>query len=362
MSHETQVGFVTARVKRHRWHAKILKANDPLILSIGWRRFQTMPIYSTEDINGRNRYLKYTPEHMHCYATFYGPMVLPNTGVLAFQRTSATNAGFRICLTGTALELSATPEIVKKLKLVGTPTKIFRNTAFIQGMFNSDLEVAKFQGAKLKTVSGIRGQIKKAVNDGEPGKFRATFEDKIVMSDLVSCRLWVPVLPTKYFNPVTSMLVTDSGATWTGMRTTSQVRRDGAVPIPTNKDSLYRPITERKKREFRKLAIPAKLQEALPFAAKPKQTATKNQQSYMARRAVVVDPEDRKKRAALQALATIGADKRAKRKEKQGERRASKSKELANKKAFFADDHKEARKRKHVEAGLLQRAADQKRR
>jgi hypothetical protein len=36
---------------------------------------------------------------------------------------------------------------MKKLKLIGTPIKVFKNTAFISGMFNSDLEVAKFEGA-----------------------------------------------------------------------------------------------------------------------------------------------------------------------------------------------------------------------
>jgi ribosome biogenesis protein BMS1 len=44
------------------------------------------------------------------------------------------------------LELDADLRVVKKLKLVGTPARISRHTAFVSGMFNTQLEAAKFEG------------------------------------------------------------------------------------------------------------------------------------------------------------------------------------------------------------------------
>lgn len=205
---ELKFGILKARMRRHRWHKKILKTNDPLVLSLGWRRFQTLPIYTTTDSRTRNRMLKYTPEHSYCFASFYGPLCSPNTTFCGVQvvANSDTTGNFRISATGIIEEIDASVEIVKKLKLVGYPYKIFRNTAFIKDMFSSAMEVARFEGAQIKTVSGIRGEIKRALSKPE-GHFRATFEDKILLSDIIILRSWYPVHIKKFYNPVTSLLL-----------------------------------------------------------------------------------------------------------------------------------------------------------
>lgn len=335
---EDRWGFVQVRIKRHRWHKKILKTNDPLIFSLGWRRFQTLPIYSISDSRTRNRMLKYTPEHMHCFGTIYAPLIAPNSGFVCFNSLSAATPGFRIAATGTVLSVDESTEIVKKLKLTGSPYKVFKNTAFIKDMFNSQLEIAKFEGAAIKTVSGIRGQIKRALSKPE-GHFRATFEDKVLASDIVFLRAWYPIKPHRFYNPVTNLIG------WQPMRLTGQVRQDEGTSAPQQKNSQYRKI-ERQDRHFNALKVPRALAANLPYKSQIVATKPQKRETYMQKRAVVAGAggsgnEDRKARALMQQLLTVRNDAAAKRKAKKAENHAAFKKKLADNEA-----KKEAREKR----------------
>lgn len=320
-------GYVRVRMKKHRWHKKILKTRDPLIVSMGWRRFQTVPLYHMMDDNMRNRALKYTPWHLHCLSTFWAPYSPQGTGFVAFQQTDQFTKDFRIAATGVVLDLNKSADIVKKLKLIGTPMEVFTKTAFIKGMFSSSLEVSKFEGAPLRTVSGIRGLVKKAIRTPE-GAFRATFEDKILMSDIVFLRTWFHVDVPKFCISIKTLLMPkEEREKWRGARTVGQIRFETGLKSTNsnNPDSIYKPM-ERKQFNFRPFTIPKQLQKELPYKDKPKFIP---KQDDKIKRVSAIKTEDEKKR--LEALVMMGSLQRErilKKKERHLEAKERKEKSL----------------------------------
>ncbi|CAJ1330640.1 unnamed protein product [Effrenium voratum] len=351
LSGESRMGLVQTRVKRHRWHPKLLKSSDALLLSVGWRRFQTLPVYSIEDRGEkRMRYLKYTLEHAHCTMTSYGPMVPPNTGVLAFRSWEKVGH-FRVCATGVVLEAAPNFDVKKKLKLVGEPYKIFRNTAFIKNMFSSDLEVNKYMHAKIQTVSGIRGEIKKA--EGVKGQFRASFEDRILMSDLVVCKCWITVPFKQFYHPVMDV------PNWRPARLIGELRASEGIPVPDNKDSRYGKQFVRPERKFNKVKVPKSLEASLPFSAKKKFTPKKKKTELSQKAAIVSSGREKEVNNLLLRLHTIRKEKsrvRAEASERKKkvkevrdrfiqEKREAHRKE-AKKKRYISEGQKETKKRK----------------
>jgi len=305
LDNEQKMGFIRVRIKVHRWYPKILKNKDPLILSLGWRRFQTMMYYAKREDDFRMRSLKYARKYLHVEGMFWGPITPISSGFVALQNITDRVPDFRIAANGVILETDQSTKICKKLKLIGHPEKILKKTAFVKGMFGSETEIAKFEGAKVQTQSGIRGLVKKA--KGRDGIFRATFEDVIKLSDVIILKTWAPVELTKYCTSVRTLLLpAEDKAKWKGMKTVGEIKKERSIRNTPNPDSLYTAITARREYVPLPMRVPKDLQRALPYNMKPKITP----KGIKPQRVVVVkDPHEIKMDNFMKRLKTMMEDK-----------------------------------------------------
>lgn len=160
--------------------------------------------------------------------------------------------------------------------------------------------------------------------------------------DIIFLRCWYSIQPREFYNPVTSLLLSDK-MRWQGMRLTGQVRRDEGIKTPLNISSRYKPI-ERIPRRFNPLKIPKKLQASLPYASKPRAMKAQSKKTYMQQRAVVMEPEEKRAIALLQQIKALRKDQIAKRKEKQNARKEVHRKKIAKEERLKGEKEKEKRK------------------
>ncbi|MCL7023378.1 hypothetical protein MKW94_006186 [Papaver nudicaule] len=211
---EESVGQIQVKLQRHSWHLKLLKSKAPIIVSVGWRRYETRPIYALKGRRGSYCFLRRTPQNMPCSAIFWGPLAPPSTGLAVVQSLADNKAAFRFLAKAFVVGANKAARIVKKSMRIGTPVKIFKNTAFIKDMFTSDLEIANFKDAKIETASGIYGKINEPAGedlisgleskDGQPreGIAKCTFKRKIRKHDTIFMHVYEKVEVPRIFHPI----------------------------------------------------------------------------------------------------------------------------------------------------------------
>ena len=187
------------------------------------------------------------------------------------------------------------------------------------------------------------------------------------MADIVFLRAWYSIQPRQFYNPVTSLLLSDKSH-WQGMRLTGQVRRDEGIKTPLSVNSHYKRV-ERPPRRFNPLKIAKKLQASLPYASKPRAMKAQSSKTYMQQRAVVMEPDEKKAVALLQQIKALRKDQVARRKEKQNERKEVHRKKVAKEEAVKGGKDKEKRKEimrvagiKHKRQAEVEEGASSKRR
>ncbi|KAI4291130.1 ribosome biogenesis protein BMS1 [Pancytospora philotis] len=253
--------MLQGKAVKNKWQKGDLKSNAPQFVSMGWYRFQTIPLYAQE--GKAIKYLKGTGSY-YSEIAFYGPAVPLQTNFFIYNAA----ASFRVVASGQVLNASGASEIRKKLKLVGYPKTLMGNTAIIQSMFSSRNEAAQFSNARLASSAGLRGVLKNAV--GKSGEFRATFEGPLSLSDVVFIKTFMPMRPLDY------MVHTGPGVRY--LRSLREIKESLGLPLheesvsecSRDADELAAQNSEAARaklgyKEHRKRREVAKLEKQLPF-------------------------------------------------------------------------------------------------
>eukprot|EP01125_Pyxidicula_operculata_P010458 TRINITY_DN3438_c0_g1_i1.p1 TRINITY_DN3438_c0_g1~~TRINITY_DN3438_c0_g1_i1.p1 ORF type:complete len:205 (-),score=68.55 TRINITY_DN3438_c0_g1_i1:163-777(-) len=188
--------------------------------------------------------------------------------------------------------------------------------------------------------------------------FRATFEDKILKSDIVFLRTWYPVEVKQYYNPITDMLIPERGS-WSGMKTVYQLRKENSIKIPVNKDSLYTPV-ERQPRSFSKLQIPKSLMAELPYKSVPKLDKKRKRPEVDSHTAVILDKEDKQRLTTINQLGALKNERLRKQKEKKKEQLLKYLKTKEAKESKKEKISRENRKELYKLQGLMKKQKEEK--
>ncbi|ELA41336.1 uncharacterized protein VICG_01576, partial [Vittaforma corneae ATCC 50505] len=182
--------LLKGKVSKNKWQTFDLKSNAPYFFSVGWCRFQSVPVFCR---NGR--FSKYCREFSEIL--FYGPSVPLGSSFFIYSY----DADYKILGAGQILDISGRSTVKKKLKLIGHPRAVLGQNVVVQSMFSTSKEASRFVNARLSTASGLRGLIKSAV--GKDGCVRAAFEGSVLMSETIFLKCLVPVEPLAYLQHTT---------------------------------------------------------------------------------------------------------------------------------------------------------------
>ncbi|EPR79216.1 hypothetical protein SLOPH_1728 [Spraguea lophii 42_110] len=190
--------LLSGKITKHKFYKGYVESNDAYIVSLGLYKYQTTPLFYNYD-GVRNRVVKILPELDYVGISLYAPLVDPSTPLSLIR----PNSSFKICAYGSINGSSV--KLQKPLRLIGSVFKIHHNSAEINNMFSSDIEVIRARNVKIQTASGIRGIIKNPVGKG--GAFRATFEGPVTKSDIIILKTYVENKPYDIYKEVTDKIL-----------------------------------------------------------------------------------------------------------------------------------------------------------
>lgn len=137
---------------------------------------------------------------------------------------------------------------------------------------------------------------------------------------------------------------------------TGEVRRSRGLSTPSNPNSEYKPVV-RTDRHFNRMKIPRKLQGELPYASKIKIKKPRREATYVQRRAVVLEAEEKNVIALLQQAKALRRDQVTRR--RQGhDRKVNVHKRIAAKGVLEKEEREKRKKQEYLRTVSIKRKRD----
>ncbi|CEP13339.1 hypothetical protein [Parasitella parasitica] len=219
LQYEHKMSLINLQVQRDNAYEETVRSKDPLVMHMGFRRYNVKPIYSQNTNKGTNhvhkfeRFMKMGRSYV---ATIYGPVVFGKMPVMFYKETDSVNGMFGVgvdvrkascCIdafvftslepilvsSGTFMDVDVKRIIAKRIILSGHPFKCHKRSAVIRFMFFNVEDIYWFKPVQLTTKYGRVGHISESL--GTHGYMKCIFDGTLTQQDTIMMCLYKRVFP-----------------------------------------------------------------------------------------------------------------------------------------------------------------------
>ncbi|CEG62997.1 hypothetical protein RMATCC62417_00215 [Rhizopus microsporus] len=195
LQYEHKMSLLNIQIQRDNAYEEPVKSKDPMVMHMGFRRYNVRPIYSQNTNKGSNnvhKFERFLQLGRSYVATVYGPIAFGKTPVMFYKETENKNEPILVS-TGTFMDVDVKRIIAKRIILSGHPFKIHKRSAVVRYMFFNVEDIYWFKPVQLTTKYGRVGHIKESL--GTHGYMKCVFDGTLTQQDTVMMCLYKRVFP-----------------------------------------------------------------------------------------------------------------------------------------------------------------------
>ncbi|GMH91552.1 hypothetical protein TrVE_jg5526 [Triparma verrucosa] len=171
-----------------------VKSKDVLTFQVGWRTWQSKPIFSQNNLNSdKHKFERFLTPGAYMACSAYGPVTYGPCPVLIWREPRPGQKMRQLVAVGSVMNADADRVVIKRIILTGYPVRVHKRTATVKYMFYNPEDVKWFKPAGLTTKHGLQGNIMESI--GTHGAMKCLFNQPIKQHDTVCLILYKRIYP-----------------------------------------------------------------------------------------------------------------------------------------------------------------------